>query len=128
MATTPSQDAIRVMILDGIGASRQRLARLLVPAEDIEVAALARSGAERLALARLLAPAVIVVAPTGADESLHVIEMLKKELPGVGVVLVSISSDFDYLRSALRAGARRVLPLLPKAELLLAAIREAAGP
>ena len=128
MATTPAQDAIQVMILDGIGASRQRLARLLLAAEDVEVVALARSGAECLALTRLLAPDVVVVAPTGVDDSLDVIEMLKKDLAGVGVVLVSTSSDFAYLRRALGAGARRVLPLPPKAEQLLGAIREAAGP
>jgi DNA-binding NarL/FixJ family response regulator len=125
---TASQDAIRIIVVDGIGASRQRLGRLLLPAEDIEVAALARSGAECLALASLLTPDVIVVAATGADDSLQVIERLKKNLPRLGVVLITASSDMDVLRAGLRAGARRVLPLPPKGEQLLAAIREAAGP
>src|SRR5258707_9910227 len=75
---TASQDAIRIIVVDGIGASRQRLARLLLPAEDIEVAALAPRGAASPAPASPLPATIDVVAATGAGDSLPIIEKPKQ--------------------------------------------------
>ena len=119
-----SGDTIRVLIAMGLEFSAKHLARQLVPAEDILLAATARTGDEALQLARITRPDVILLDPMITHMSvLPVIEKLAKEVPGVSILLLTVISDPQVLQQALQAGAKAFLPWPPGGDRLVENIR-----
>ncbi len=117
---------IRVMLIDPVAANRQAICQLLLPAPDIEVVGIARDGDEGLRLARVLEPQAVLMDPGFSHpRCLHTIRTLAAELPAAHVIVLTASSDPEYLQQAMLAGARTFLANPPKAGDLIEAIRGA---
>jgi DNA-binding NarL/FixJ family response regulator len=101
---------IRVLLADDHSLVRKGFRRLLEDEPDINVVGEACGGVEAVELARTLRPDVIVmdVAMPGLNGNQATIEILKF-LPGAGIVMLSMYGEPNYVRNAVRAGARGYL-------------------
>jgi two-component system response regulator DesR len=119
-----SGNTIRVLIAVGLAMSAKHLARLLMPAEDIAMAATARTSDEAIQLAMITKPDVIIIDPMITTmDILTVIEKLAKGVPGVSILLLTVISDPQVLQRALQAGAKGCLPWPPAGNGLIENIR-----
>jgi DNA-binding NarL/FixJ family response regulator len=101
---------IRVLLADDHSLVRRGFRRLLEDEPGIKVVGEACDGAQAVELARELRPDVIVMdmAMPGLNGNQATIEILKF-LPGVGVVILSMYGEANYVRNAMKAGARGYL-------------------
>jgi DNA-binding NarL/FixJ family response regulator len=101
---------IRVLLADDHSLVRKGFRRLLEDEPGIQVVGEACNGVEAVELARALRPDVIVMdmSMPGLNGTQATIEILKL-LPGVGVVILSMYEEANYVRNAMKAGARGYL-------------------
>jgi DNA-binding NarL/FixJ family response regulator len=101
---------IRVLLADDHSLVRRGFRRLLEDEPGITVVGEACDGVQAVELARELRPDVIVMdmAMPGLNGNQATIEILKF-LPGVGVVILSMYEEANYVRNAMKAGARGYL-------------------
>jgi DNA-binding NarL/FixJ family response regulator len=101
---------IRVLLADDHSLVRRGFRRLLEDEVGIQVVGEACNGVEAVELARTLRPDVIVMdmSMPGLNGNQATIEILKF-LPGVGVVILSMYEEANYVRNAMKAGARGYL-------------------
>jgi DNA-binding NarL/FixJ family response regulator len=101
---------ISVLLADDHGLVRKGFRRMLEDDPEIRVVGEATNGAEAIQLAQELHPRVIVMdmAMPGLDGVAATREILKR-MPDIGVLILSMYSDENYVRSALDAGARGYL-------------------
>jgi DNA-binding NarL/FixJ family response regulator len=101
---------IRVLLADDHSLVRKGFRRLLEDEIGIKVVGEACDGVQAVELARSLRPDVIVMdmAMPGLNGNQATIEILKF-LPGVGVVILSMYEEANYVRNAMKAGARGYL-------------------
>jgi DNA-binding NarL/FixJ family response regulator len=101
---------IRVLLADDHSLVRKGFRRLLEDEPGINVVGEASNGVQAVELARTLRPDVIVMdmAMPGLNGTQATIEILKF-LPGVGVVILSMYEEANYVRNAMKAGARGYL-------------------
>jgi pilus assembly protein CpaE len=105
-----SMPKIGVLIVDDISDTRENLSKLLMFERDIEVVGTAGSGPEALEVARRLYPDVVLMDINMPEmDGIKAAEMLNSELPGVGIIMMSVQGEQDYLRRAMLAGAREFL-------------------
>jgi DNA-binding NarL/FixJ family response regulator len=101
---------IRVLLADDHSLVRKGFRRLLEDEQGIKVVGEACDGVQAVDQARSLRPDVIVMdmAMPGLNGNQATIEILKF-LPGVGVVILSMYEEANYVRNAMKAGARGYL-------------------
>ena len=101
---------VRVLLADDHSLVRKGFRRLLEDEPGIVVVGEASTGVQAVELARSLRPDVIVMdmAMPGLNGTQATIEILKF-LPGAGVVILSMYGEANYVRNALKAGARGYL-------------------
>jgi DNA-binding NarL/FixJ family response regulator len=118
---------IRVMLVDDHSLVRKGFRRLLEDESGLKVVGEACDGVQAVELARSLRPDVIVMdmAMPGLNGNQATIEILKF-LPGVGVVILSMYEESNYVRNAMKAGARGYLLKNASDVDLAAAIRNVA--
>jgi DNA-binding NarL/FixJ family response regulator len=101
---------IRVLLVDDHPAVRRGLRELLASYSDLQVVGEAGDGAAALQAAASLQPDVIVLdillpGPDGVD----IAQRLRFEVPDAKVVILTAFGNEEYVRGALRAGARAYL-------------------
>lgn len=97
---------IRVLLADDHVIFRRGLCQIIGDAEGIEVAGEASSGAEILQLARTLPADVLVLDISLGDRNgLDILKQVKREIPRLAVLMLSMHSEDKYALRALRAGA-----------------------
>jgi DNA-binding NarL/FixJ family response regulator len=121
------QKRIRILLADDHTVLRAGLRALLAGQCDLEVIGEASDGAEAIRLAQTLHPDVVVMdigmpGVNGIDATARI----KRELPGVKVLILSMHDDQGYLRQVLRVGASGYVLKRAADTELLAAIRAAA--
>ena len=118
---------IRVMMVDDHAVFRAGV-RLLVEAQpDMEVVGEAREGGEALQKARQLRPDVLVMDITMPGiNGLEATRQIRRELPEVRVLVLTVHSDDEYFFRALEAGASGYVLKEAAAEEMIAAIRAVA--
>jgi DNA-binding NarL/FixJ family response regulator len=118
---------IRVLLADDHSLVRKGFRRLLEDEPGIQVVGEAGNGVEAVELARALRPDVIVMdmSMPGLNGTQATIEILKF-LPGAGVVILSMYEEANYVRNAIKAGARGYLLKNASEVDLAAAIRKVA--
>ena len=118
---------IRVLLADDHSLVRKGFRRLLDDEPGIQVVGEAGNGVEAVELARTLRPDVIVMdmSMPGLNGTQATIEILKF-LPGVGVVILSMYEEANYVRNAMKAGARGYLLKNASEVDLAAAVRKVA--
>jgi pilus assembly protein CpaE len=105
-----SMPKIGVLIVDDISDTRENLSKLLMFERDIEVVGTAGSGPEALDVARRLYPDVVLMDINMPEmDGIKAAELLSSEMPGVGIIMMSVQGEQDYLRRAMLAGAREFL-------------------
>ncbi len=101
---------IGVVIVDDIADTRENFSKLLMFEPDIEVIGTAGSGPEAIELCRKLRPAVVLMDINMPEmDGIKAAEILSNELPAIGIIMMSVQSEQDYLRRAMLAGAREFL-------------------
>jgi len=122
-------DKISVIIVDDIAETRENIKKLLQFESDIEVVGVARTGREGIDLAEEISPDVILMDINMPDmDGITATETIRKDVPFVQVVILSVQGDPNYMRRAMLAGARDFLTKPPMVDELIAAIRRAGAP
>lgn len=122
----PPTEKIRVLIVDDIAETRDKIRRMLEFDPQIEVAGMAQSGKEAISLSAQIKPDVVVMDINLPDiDGITTTEMIRKNAPHIQVVILSVQSDPSYMRRAMLAGARDFLSKPPMIDELTSAIRRA---
>lgn len=97
---------IKVLIADDHQLFREGLVNLLSSAPDIDVIAEAKDGKEATEKAKKLKPDVVLI-DIGMPEmnGIEATRILKKDLPGLKIIAVSMHSDRQFVKGILEAGA-----------------------
>ena len=101
---------IRILLADDHGVVRKGLRFLLEQQSGLEIVGEAADGREAVRLAEETSPDVVIMdiampLLNGIDAAAQMV----KRKPELGVVILSMHSDEDYLLSALNAGAKGYL-------------------
>jgi DNA-binding NarL/FixJ family response regulator len=97
---------IRVIICDDSSIIRIGMSHMLGNLTDIEVVGQASDGAEGLELARKLKPDIVVMdIAMPVMNGIEATKLIKQEMPGIRVVVLSAAEDSTTIFSALAAGA-----------------------
>src|SRR5687767_10117888 len=102
----PEDHSIRVLICDDHALYRRGLIMVLEDATDIEVVAEAENGKQAVAMARRHAPDVILmdVSMPGVD-GVEAAGVVTDVLPGVPIVMLTVSESEEDLLAAMKNGA-----------------------
>jgi DNA-binding NarL/FixJ family response regulator len=105
-----SERRITVLLVDDHHLVRRGFRRMLEDESDLVVAGEASDGPEAIDKARLLSPAVIVMdfAMPGMNGAAAARQILKDK-PGTAILILSMHSEPNYVRTCLEAGARGYL-------------------
>lgn len=101
---------IGVLIVDDIADTRENLSKLLMFERDIEVVGTAGSGPEAIEFCRRNHPDVLLLDINMPEmDGIKAAELISGEMPGIGIIMMSVQGEQDYLRRAMLAGAREFL-------------------
>lgn len=118
---------IRIAIAEDQRMLRELLSQLLVREPDFGVVGSAATGGEALALAAQLEPDVLVLDISLPDvDGIEVARNLKKTLPGLKLVALSIHTERPVVQQMLRAGADAYVVKSSALDELVQAIRAVA--
>ncbi len=119
-------EKIRVLIVDDIQETRENIRRMLQFEPRVEVIGGAKSGAEAIELATEDKPDVVIMDINMPDmDGITATETIRKKVPHVQIVILSVQADPSYMRRAMLAGARDFLTKPPMIDELTAAVRRA---
>ncbi|MDA0739563.1 MAG: response regulator transcription factor [Nitrospirae bacterium] len=115
---------IRVLITDDHRVVREGLSAILETKEEIEIVGEAKDGGEAVEKARELLPDVIVmdVSMPGMN-GVEATRIIKREMPQIGIVALTMYEDQQYIFDLVRAGAKGYLLKDSDSTEILAAIR-----
>ena len=123
----PASEKIKVLIVDDINETRENIRRMLQFDTNIEVVGAARTGREAIEMAQQLLPDVVVMDINMPDmDGITATENIRRKVPFVQVIILSVQNDSSYMRRAMLAGARDFLSKPPMIDELTSAIRQAA--
>lgn len=100
---------VTILIADDHTLFRQGLRRVLELEPDLQVVGEAASAAEAVSRAHELHPNVVVLDVSMPGGGLEACGRIRKELPQMGVVILTMHEDQEYLMRALKAGAHSYL-------------------
>jgi DNA-binding NarL/FixJ family response regulator len=119
---------IRVLVVDDNDVFRAGLLWLFATEPDVEVAGQAASGRMALRLVEELAPDIVLMDCRMPDLSgPETTRQILNICPGTRVLVLTISSDNEYVSAALSAGAVGFLTKQTPVDLLLGAVRSVAA-
>ena len=119
---------ITLLLVDDDAAIRRTLGIRLGLEPDLVIAGEADTGATALALAETLQPAVVLidVQMVGMD-GITTTELLRTRVPATRVVMLTLYDEMPLSARARAAGASAFVAKHERVDVLLAAIRQAAG-
>jgi len=116
----------RVLLADDHPLFREGLARILDSQADFETVGEAKDGLEAQVKARELRPDLIVMDVSMlVCDGLEATRQIKQELPGVTIVMLTVSEEDDKLFEAIRNGAQGYLLKSIRREEMLSMLRGA---
>ena len=123
-----STTVTKLLLVDDHAVVRSGLKMLLENEQDVEIVGEAENAAGALQQAKLLKPNVILMDIGLPDMSgIEATREIKKHMPDVAVVALTIHEDEEYFFKMLDAGASGYVPKRAAPEELLTAIRAAAS-
>ncbi len=121
-----AQEKISVIVVDDIDESREMTLRMLQFDQDINIIGTGRTGLEAIEIAQKLKPDVMVMDINMPDmDGITATEAIRKKVPFVQIVMLSVQNDANYMRRAMLAGARDFLTKPPQIDELTQAVRRA---
>ncbi len=121
-----AQEKTSVVVVDDTDESREMILRMIQFDSNIEVIGTAKTGIEAIEAAQKLKPDVMIMDINMPDmDGITATEAIRKKVPFIQVVILSVQSDANYMRRAMLAGARDFLTKPPLIDELTAAIRRA---
>lgn len=122
--TDDAENLIRVLIVDDIAETRENIRKLLQFESDVVVVGAARTGIEAIDVARETEPDVVIMDINMPDmDGIEATEAMLRDVPYAQIVMLSVNNDSDYVRRAMRAGARDFLAKPPSGDELITTIR-----
>ncbi|HUS84001.1 MAG TPA: response regulator, partial [Anaerolineales bacterium] len=104
--------------------TRENIRKLLQFEGDVVVVGAARTGIEAIDIARETEPDVVIMDINMPDmDGITATEALLRDVPFAQIVMLSVNNDADYVRRAMRAGARDFLAKPPSGDELISTIR-----
>lgn len=101
-----STETIRILIADDHAIVRQGLKQILADTRDMVVAGEAENGVEAIRLARRENAHVLLLDISMPDKSgIDVLKQIKKDVPRLGVLMLSMHREDQYAIRSLKAGA-----------------------
>jgi NarL family two-component system response regulator LiaR len=126
IATMPTSNRIRVMIVDDHAVVRSGLAMFLQAFDDFELVGEAGDGAEAVRLCAQMAPDVVLMDLLMPQmDGIAATQAIRERHPGAQVIALTSFQDQDKVQSALDAGAVGYLLKNVSADDLARAIRSA---
>ncbi len=112
--------SIRLLIADDHALVRSGLRSMLEREPGIEIVGEARNGREAVELCRSLRPNLVLMDVRMPDmDGLEATRAIKRQLPEIGVLMVTMHENRDYMLEATKAGAAGyVLKDAPRDELV----------
>ncbi len=99
-------EQIKILIVDDHTLVREGFARMLELEEEFVVVGQASSAEEALQKSRKLKPDIILMdINLGGINGIEATRLIKKELPDVEIIILSMYDEEEYVREAVRAGA-----------------------
>ncbi|MBI4759450.1 MAG: response regulator transcription factor [Chloroflexi bacterium] len=121
-------NAIRVLIADDHTLFRQGLSSLLQQQKGLQVVGEAVDGWEALAKARELQPHLVLMdVAMPRCNGLEATRLIKRDLPDVNIIMLTVSEKDEDLFAAIKAGAKGYLLKNAEFEELVRAIEAVAG-
>ena len=114
----------KVLLVDDHALFRQGVCNTIEPEEEFEVVGEAEDGTEALAKARELKPNLILMdmnMPHG--NGLEAVSAIKRELPGVKIIMLTVHDEDENLFEAIERGAEGFLSTNVRAKVLLDSLR-----
>jgi DNA-binding NarL/FixJ family response regulator len=122
-SAAPAQKRTRVLLADDHPVIRRGIAACLSSHPNLEVVGEASDGKETLRKAKELSPDIILMdIDMPHTNGLAVTETLRKELPQIKVLILSMSSSGTFVPRILQSGARGYIPKDAPTEELVKAI------
>lgn len=117
---------VKVLVADDHAILRHGLRRVLEFEPDFEIVGEASDGGEALELTRILKPDVVVLDLTMPRlNGIEATRAIRSEAPKVGIVILSIHDDREYVAEAMKAGASYYCLKDVEPQVLVRAIRNA---
>jgi DNA-binding NarL/FixJ family response regulator len=122
-AAAAPKPRIKVMLVDDHPVVRKGIGACLARHEHLQIVAEASDGREAIAKARQLLPQVILMdIDMPHMNGLAVTELLRKELPQIKILILSMHSNTEYVLRIVQSGARGYILKEAPAEELVKAI------
>lgn len=116
--------AIKILLVDDIAEARESIKKLLAFESDFKVVGGAGNGRDGVAQAKELQPDIVIMDINMPDmDGLEAANRITKALPMVGVIMMSVQDDPDYMQKAMMAGARAFISKPPTMDQLYSTIR-----
>ncbi|RBA25814.1 response regulator [Herminiimonas fonticola] len=123
-----TKNAIKVLIADDHAIVREGLKQILADTKDIVVAGHAENGNEAIKLCREGSCDVLLLDISMPDRSgIEVLKQVKKETPGIAILMLSMHREDQYAIRSLKAGASGYLNKQSAPAELVNAIRQVAS-
>ena len=123
---TGEDATIKVIIVDDVAETRENIRKLLQFESDIKINGVAATGREGVQLARDTSPDVVIMDINMPDmDGISAAEAIRKELPSIQIIILTVQSDPSYMRKAMLVGVRDFLTKPPVIDELIHAIRRA---
>jgi pilus assembly protein CpaE len=123
---TGEDATIQVIIVDDVAETRENIRKLLQFENDIKINGVAATGREGVQLARDTSPDVVIMDINMPDmDGITAAEAIRKELPSIQIIILTVQSDPSYMRKAMLVGVRDFLTKPPVIDELIHAIRRA---
>ena len=119
-------DKIRVLIVDDAADTRESIRKLLTYDKAIEVIGTIGTAKDAIQMAVEKQPHVVLMDFAMPDmDGIAATEAMRKKVPFVQVIILSVQDDINFMRRAMMAGARDFLMKPPDVDQLVAAIHRA---
>lgn len=108
--TTPSDHPIRILLVDDQPLFRRAIATLIDEQPDMEVVGEAENGVQGVELARDRHPDLVVMdVEMPVMNGVDAMRLIREQIPGVKVIMLTVSDDEEFLFGAIRSGAHGYL-------------------
>jgi len=107
---TQPTEPIRIVVVDDMALFRTSIAELIDKQDDLSIVGEAENGLEAIEKAHELKPDVVVMdVEMPVMDGVEATRLMREQLPGVRVVMLTVSESDDHLFDAIRFGAQGYL-------------------